>query len=342
MATADILLISLQGFSAVLLVALLVYNARQAARSREFEAAAATRNELSATAKKLADRLDELESRLAAKTDLAEATTGLAKRDDLSEAVEPLSRSADVERATADLARKDDVTRATESLARASDLRDALRDIPTSADFSALVDSLLVRQTNEVAHRLDTLSAELSALTHADAENGHDSELRESLTQKSIEAALELFDAAEELVTVTSVPLEDLPRDGGASIRKHQARALDAVARVRTAGRGVDMLYPPSNPICTAAKGVTDAAETVRESMRANQEMMERAALNGAAQGTTSAQRLAYRNAEQRARDAQANYADALGPVRERLGGAFEVLSDALNTEIHGTRRVES
>jgi len=154
-------------------------------------------------------------------------------------------------------------------------------------------------------------------------------------------AALELFDAAEELVTVAGVPLEDLPRDGGVSIQQHQSRAHEAVSRVLTAARNVDMLYPESSPICTAANGITDAAEALRDSMRSNQEVMERAALNGANPGTTSAQRLAFRHAEQRARDAQANYADALGPVRDQLGAAFEYLSEALNTQIHGTRQVE-
>jgi len=339
MPLADILLISLQGFTAVLLVALLVANAQRVSRARDFESKAATRSELAKSVNDLGEKLDALEQRLAGKTDLAEATTGLAKRDDVSEAVEPLSRTEDVERVTADLARRADLTAATESLAKVSDVQDALRDLPKTADFSALMDSLLVQQTTEVSHRLDTLSAELSTL--AQSENGHAAEISEAITEKSMDAALELFDAAEELVTVAGVPLEDLPRDGGVSIQQHQSRAHEAVSRVLTAARNVDMLYPESSPICTAANGITDAAEALRDSMRSNQEVMERAALNGANPGTTSAQRLAFRHAEQRARDAQANYADALGPVRDQLGAAFEYLSEALNTQIHGTRQVE-
>lgn len=344
MTTIEIILVSIQGFTAVLLVALLVAHVQRAARARQFEAEAATRSELAKTADRLAAKVEDLESRLAAKTDLETATAELPRRSDLSDAIGTLPKVEHIREATEPLALKTDVRDATEALAKKSDLHDALRPYPTSADFNALMDSLLARQTSEVAHRLDTLAEEVAAASaHGNGGSGLlSTEAGEALTGKSIDAAMALFEAAEELVTEAEVPLEDLPRDGGASILRHQQRCLDTVVKVHSAERAVELLFPESNPVRATAHAVGGAADALREALRANDEVMRRAALNGAAPGTTSAQRLAHRQAEQRARNAQTEYAALLGPLRNQIGEAFEHYSEALNGQIHGTREVDA
>lgn len=344
MTTIEIILVSIQGFSAVLLVALLVATAQRAARARTFEEGAATRDELEKTAERLAAKVAELEERLAGKADLEAATAELPRRSDLSEAIGGLPKVEDVREATEPLAHRTDLREATEGLAKRSDVVEALKPYPTSADFNALMDSLLARQTSEVAHRLDTLAEEVAAMTSHDngADNGFPPEVGESLTGKSIDAAMALFEAAEELLTDAGIPLEDLPRDGGASIKRHQEHCLETAAKVQSAERVVELLFAETSPVRETARALAAAAEAFREAMRGNTEVMGRAALNGAAPGTTSAQRLAHRQAEQRARDAQREYAELLAPLRFELGRAFDRYSDALNTQIHGTKTLEA
>ncbi len=341
MTSIEIIFVSLQAFTAVLLVALLVANAQRGARAREFEERAATRDELTKTAKQLTAKLAELEARLAGKDDLAAATADLPRQADLSSALEPLPKSEDVRQAVEPLAHRTDLRDAVADLAKKSDLLDVMKPYPTSADFNALMDSVLARQTSEVAHRLDTLAEEIAATHHG---NGTSMmlppEIGGSITEKSVDAAIALFDASEDLVTAAAVPLAELPRDGGRSIAQHQQRCQSYIEKVLSARRAVHMLFPEGNPVRTSADAVCAAAEQMRDELRANYDTMNRAALNGANPGTTSAQRLAFRQAEQRAVDAQSQYSEALAPVRAALNEAFDAYSTALNTQIHGTRSV--
>ncbi len=342
MSSLEIVLVSVQALTAVLLVALLVAHAQRSARAKRFEEHAATREELVKSAEGLAAKLSELEARLPGKADLESATADLPRKADLSSALDALPKTEDMARATEPLAHKTDLAEATAGLAKKSDLKDALRPYPTSADFSALMDSLLARQNSEVAHRLDTLAEEIAAVSHHG--NGVTLPLgpeeSASITQKSVDAAMALFDASEELVTAAAVPLSELPRDGGTSIHQHQHRCQANIDKVLSAQRAVHMLFPEGNPVRSSADAVCRGADQLRAVLRENYETMNRAALNGADPGRTSAQRLAFRQAEQRAVDAQQQYAEALEPVREDLGHAFEQYSAALNTQIHGTRSV--
>lgn len=344
MTTIELMLVSIQGFSAVLLVALMVATAQRAARARQFEEGAATRDELQKTAERLEAKVADLESRLAGKSDLETATAELTRRSDLSEAIGTLPKVEDVRAATVPLAHKTDLREATEGLAKASDVVEALKPYPTSADFNALMDSLLARQTSEVAHRLDTLAEEVAAMASHEngAENGFPPEVGQALTGKSIDAAMALFEAAEELITDAGVPLEDLPRDGGASIKRHQEHCLETAAKVQSAERAVELLFPAASPVREKARAIATAAQAFREAVRGNSDVMGRAALNGTAPGTTSAQRLAHRQAEQRARDAQREYAELLAPLRSQLGQAFDRYSESLNNQIHGTKTLNA
>jgi len=342
MTSIEIVLISIQGLTAILLVALLVANAQRSTRARQFEERAATRDELVKTADGLAAKLAELEGSLACKADLAAATADLPRRADLSSAIESLPKTDDMKQATESLARKTDVQDATTGLAKKSDLQDVLRPYPTSADFNALMDSLLSRQASEVAHRLDTLAEEIAAAAPQGNGSSLPPEVDGSITQKSVDAAMTLFDASEELVTAAAVPLAELPRDGGSSITDHQHRCQTYIERVLTAQRAVHMLFPEGSSVRTSADAVCNAAGRMRDELRANYETMNRAALNGAVPGTTSAQRLVYRQAVQRAVDAQGQFAEAIEPVREDLGQAFERYSTALNSQIHGTKSVDA
>lgn len=342
MTAIEIMLLIIQVFTAVLLVVLFIKNAQRSALTQRFEERVATRDELAKTAERLTAKLAELEGHLAAKTDLEAATADLPRRADLSNALETLSKTEDLRLATEPLARTTDLRDATAGLAKKSDLQDALRPYPTSADFNALMESLLARQTSEVANRLDSLAEEIAAV--AEQSNGGAAafplEVSGSITEKSVEAAMALFNASEELVTVAAVPLAELPRDGGASIVEHQHRFQTHIDNVLSAQRTVHMLFPEENLVRTSADTVCRAAERMRDELRANYETMNLAALNGAEPGNTSAQRLAFRQAEQRAADAQGQYADALAAPRDDLGQAFERYSTALNSQIHGTRSV--
>ena len=341
MTSIEILFVSLQAFTAVLVVALLVANAQRGTRAREFEERAATREELTKIANQLTAKVAELEARVAGKDDLSAATVDLPRRDDLASALDPLPRTEDIRKVTEPLAHKTDLRDAVADLARKSDLQDVMKPYPTSADFNALMDSVLARQTSEVAHRLDTLAEEIAA-THGGGGTSMalPPEIGGSITEKSVDAAIALFDASEDLVTAVAVPLAELPRDGGRSIVQHQQRCQAYIEKVLSARRTVHMLFPEGNPVRTSADAVCAAAEQMRDELRANYETMNRAALNGANPGTTSAQRLAFRQAEQRAVDAQSQYSEALTPVRETLNRAFDAYSTALNTQIHGTRNV--
>jgi hypothetical protein len=338
----EIMLISVQVFTAVLLIVLMVKNAQQSARSQAFEERAATHSELARTAERLTARLEELEGRLPAKTDLQAAIADLPRRSDLSSALDSLPKTNDVIEATKPLAHKTDLKDATIDLAKKSDVEEALKPYPTNADFNALMDSLLARQTSEVAHRLDTLAEEIAASSQPS--NGASMALPQdvsiSITGKSVDAAMALFDATEELVTAAAVPLQELPRDGGVSIVEHQHRCQSRIENVLSAQRAVHMLFPEGNPVRTNADTVCASAVVMREELRSNYETMNRAALNGAEPGNTSAQRLAFRQAEQRAVDAQSQYTSALEPVRGELNQAFERYSAALNSQIHGTESV--
>ena len=334
----EIVLIGLQLSTAVMLVALLVANAKRAAQAREFEERAATHTELARTAERLTAQLEELEGRLAGKTDIETAIADLPRLTDLNGATADLAAAVDT------LPKAEDMTRAMEPLARKTDLQDALQPYPTSADFNALMESLLARQTSEVAHRLDILADEVTAVT----QNGNGTampfppEVGGAITQKSIDAAMALFDASEELITAAAIPLAELPRDGGASIVDHQQRCQSFIDNVLSAQRAVHMLFPEESPVRTGADAVCGAAERTRDALRANYETMNRAALNGADPGRTSMQRLAHRQAEQRALDAQSQYAQALAPVRDDLSQAFDHYSTALNTQIHGAKSVDA
>ncbi len=336
MSSIEIVLVSIQAFTAVLLVALLVVSAQRSSRAKQFEERAATREELANSTQGLAAKLAELEARLADKADLESAT------NDLSSALEALPKTEDMKQATESLAKKADLSDATASLAKKSDLQDVLRPYPTSADFSSLMDSLLARQTTEMNQRLDSLAKELASSSETD--NGVSLPLGSNgaspITEKSVDAAMALFDASEDLITAAAVPLSELPRDGGVSIVDHQHRCQSNIDKVLSAQRAVQMLFPEGSPVRTSADSVCAATEQLRDALRANYETMNRAALNGADPGRTSAQRLAFRQAEQRAVDAQSQYTSALTPVRDDLGNAFDQYSTSLNTQIHGTRSV--
>jgi len=342
MTFVEIVLISIQALTAVFLIVLMVTSAKRSARAQAFEERAATHSELARTAERLATQLEELEGRLAAKTDLQTATADLPRRAELATAFDTLPKTDDMIRVTEPLAHKSDLKDATSGLAGKSDLQEALKPYPTSADFNALMDSLLARQTSEVAHRLDTLTDEIAAasLSGNGAPMALPQNVSSSITGKSVDAAMALFDASEELVTAAAVPLQELPRDGGVSIVEHQQRCQSRIENVLSAQRAVHMLFPEGNLVRTNADAVCAVAVRMREELRSNYETMNRAALNGAEPGNTSAQRLAFRQAEQRAVDAQSQYAAALKPVRDDLDQAFERYSTALNVQIHGTESI--